>query len=54
MDDQQNKIDSMKKECLQEYPMPYFSGSKEEMAELFEQLNHHTSCNKCNALALII
>ena len=38
MDDQQNKIDSMKKECLQEYPMPYFSGSKEEMAELFEQL----------------
>ncbi len=38
MDDQQNKFDSMKKECLQEYPMPYFSGSKEEMAELFEQL----------------
>ncbi len=34
----QNIIDSMKKECLQEYPMPYFSGLKEEMTDLLEQL----------------
>ena len=34
----QNIINSMKKECLQEYPMPYFSGLKEEMTNLVEQL----------------
>ncbi len=33
-----NIIDSMKIECKQEYPMPYFSSLKEEMTDLFEQL----------------
>ncbi len=35
---EKNIINSMKKECKQEYPMPYFSGLKEEMTNLFEQL----------------
>ena len=35
---EKNIIDSMKKECIHEYPMPYFSGLKEEMTDLFEQL----------------
>ena len=35
---EKNIIDSMKKECKHEYPMPYFSGLKEEMTDLFEQL----------------